>query len=143
MTQTTFSLRASHVPLKYLFTATFADGSTIAQTLEDKSATLPGKSAFTDVLARAKTTALVAFVVRGEGHEYGVDLRDGHFEVDGMPFRMHDDQPKGFELVYFRGVRIDWEQSKYLIKEKSHTVTHNIGWKAIGAQNYQRVMQLD
>lgn len=134
----------SIVPLKYLFTATFADGTTIEQTPEDRSAIDPEKrSQFFDVLERSKSVKLVAFVLKGEGREYGVDLRDGHFEIDGVPFVMHEAPIPAFELIFFRRHTHTFHQGREKNTELAHDVVYRIGWKALHDQNYQRVMQID
>lgn len=141
--------------MKYLFTATFADGSTIEQTPDDKSTIEPEKrSQFYDVLKLAETKELVRFELRLREHaiagptgvpteRYAVDLRDGHFEVNGVPFRMHEDSVVGFELIYFRQHTHSFNQTQHTTREVSHDIVFRIGWKLKGNQNYQRVMQID
>lgn len=137
------------MPLKYFFTATFADGHTIVQTEEDKSVIDPEKrSAFYDVLAYAEKVQLVKFKLEGfymnsGGHDYAVDLIDGHFEVNGIPFRMHEDQPTGFELIFFRQHTHTFNVGRSGQKEMGHDIVYRMGWKVKGSQNYQRVMQID
>lgn len=131
-------------PLKYLFTAIYADGSALVQTADDKSYFDPEKrSQFYDVLCLAEQKQLVAFALKGEGHEYGVDLRDGHFEIDGVSFRMHESEMYGFELIFFRQHTHSFNQTREKDTEVSHDVVYRIGWKLKGNQNYQRVMQID
>jgi len=135
---------ASIIPLKYLFTATFIDGSSIVQTPDDQSIIEPGKrSQFFDVLELAKQKQLVSFVLKGEGHEFGVDLRDGHFEIDGVAFNMHEEEMPGFELIFFRQHTHKFNQGKEKDTELSHDVVYRMGWKVPGQQTYQRVMQFD
>lgn len=131
-------------PLKYLFTAIYADGSTIVQTADDKSLIEPEKrSQFYDVLKLAEQKQLVAFALKGAEHEYGVDLRDGHFEIDGVSFRMHETEVYGFELIFFRQHTHSFNQTREKDTEVSHEVVYRMGWKLTGNQNYQRVMQID
>lgn len=135
------------MPLKYLFTATFADGSTIEQTAEDKSAIEPEKrSQFYDVMQRSEQTPLIAFVLKGEGHEYGVDLRDGHFEIDGTPFRFHEDlETHSFKIVFWRNHTHDFLVSRTEDKEIRHVVVYRIGWEAMNSlgRKVKEVMQID
>ena len=139
--------KSAPVPLKYLFRATFADGSVIVQTPDDKSIIDPEKrSQFYDVIEMAKRKQLVAFVLEGEGHEYGVDLRDGHFEIDGVAFAMHEQPYVGFELIFFRQHTHDFEQGVQQDaqpKEVKHEIVYRFGWKLKGDQQTQRVMQFD
>ncbi len=133
--------------LKYLFTAEYKDGSLYEQNEEDRSITEPDKrSCFYDV----DHDKLVGFVIKGNGHTYGVDLRDGHFEVDGMPFFMHEVNDgvghhieklpngravaielKDFRLIYFRRHTHQIEQSVHTgdHKEISHEIVFRVGWQ--------------
>ena len=127
--------------LTWLFTAYFSDGSKIVQTQEDESVTGEG-SAFTDVLARQDE--LEAFVLRDEhGNEVGVDLRDGHFEMNGNMFLIgQDDQhmtaDTRLRLIYHRRHRHGFNIG---MEEMSHEVTYFIGWQfTAGGKNYQQTI---
>lgn len=90
---------------------------------------------------------IVGFVLRGEGHTYGVDLRDGHFEVDGVPFFMHEDSTLfGFKMVFFRQHTHSFEvgvKSGDVKKEISHQIVYRFGWQCtVGGKNHQRIMQI-
>ncbi len=147
--------------LKYLFTATYSDGSKLEQTQEDKSQKEPDKrSCYFDV----EHDRLIQFSLEGDGHKYSVDLRDGHFEVDGRPFFMHqienreadpmtvpnEVELKNFRLVYFRKnirsfnaqVRDGQMGNPY---EAGHQTSFLFGWQAQDAKgkNYQQVMKLN
>jgi hypothetical protein len=133
------------MPLKYLFTAMYEDGSTIEQTLDDRSTIDPEKrSQFYDVLQMEEQKPLVAFALKGDGHEYGVDLRDGHFEIDGVSFRMHEeDELAGFRLVFYRRHTHDFVISKDSQEETRHDVVYRFGWQCTAnGKNYQRIMQI-
>lgn len=89
--------------LRYLFVAELSDGSLIAQTPEDKSELAEGKSAFYDVLQREDD--IVRFHLQDGVNWYTVDLRDGLFEVNGMPFYAHSQfqvPELPLHLIYFR-----------------------------------------
>lgn len=132
--------------LKYLFTAIYSDGSVYEQNPEDRSIKDPEKrSCFYDL----DHSKLVAFILKGDGHEYGVDLRDGHFEIDGVAFKMHEDNTlSGFKLVFFRqhthsfNQRLDGMSQPV---ELSHQIVYRMGWQATTPQgkNYQQVMQIE
>lgn len=94
------------IPNYLHFIATFEDGSQIFQNERDESETTPGKNCYFDVLERQQRTPLVCFVLRNNDRWYGVDLRDGHFEIDRVPFFQHEQPLKDFTLVYFRNVQI-------------------------------------
>jgi len=129
--------------LKYLFTATFADGTVIEQTPEDRSAIDPEKrSQFFDVLEKEKQTPIVSFVLMGEGREYGVDLRDGHFEVNRLPFRMMEGVMPEYRLIFFRRHTHDFEVGSG--SQTRHEVVYRIGWQCtVDGKNLQRVMEID
>ena len=148
---------ASTIPLKYLFTATYADGSSIVQTPDDKSLIDPEKrSQFYDVLQMAEKKQLTAFVLKGDGREFGVDLTDGHFEIDGVIVHIEGQDGQNvttpgasagkFELIFWRQHTHDFLQK---IRgngepvETKHEVVYRVGWKLKGNQTYQRVMQVD
>lgn len=102
MSQTKYPATKPH--LEWLFIAYFRDGSVIQQTQDDKPKEQPEGSAFTDVLARARATDLVAFELR---HEDGVkvatvDLQTGNFVVGGIPFCAHNQHfdPDARDLVF-------------------------------------------
>ena len=96
--------------MKYLFEAHFKDGSVVAQTPEDRSAIEPDtRSAYYDVVQKG-LDQVTLFGLKSYEHTYVVDLTDGHFEIDGIPFSA---QPATgpfipaegtFELVYFRDI---------------------------------------
>ena len=84
--------------LTYLFKATYLDGTVYQQTQEDTSCQDPKRSCFFDL----KQEQLKTFQLEGNGHTYLVDLTDGHFELDGVPFRFHEYPLTDIKLVYFR-----------------------------------------
>jgi len=91
--------------LDYLFEAHFSDGTMIQQTPEDVSVVDPTRSRFYDVAQRLDD--VVAFGFFNDQHTYAVDLRDGHFEVDGAPFFSYPkdfapSEETKFRLIYFR-----------------------------------------
>jgi hypothetical protein len=142
-------MQTSVKPLKFLFIATFADGHTIRQTPDDKSAIEPEKrSQFFDVLHYGAKIPLVRFELQGEHSPlgwftYAVDLVDGHFEVCGVPVRMHEEDLTGFEIIFFRQHSHHIAVGKDEDTEIGHDVVYRLGWKLKGNQNYQRVMQFD
>lgn len=154
--------KVSNVPLKYLYTATYEDGSTYVQTADDKSIFEPDtRSCFTDVLRLAEKKRLISFVLKqitedgSKGDEYGVDLRDGHFEINGVAFRMHEYPISDIKLVYFRQHKVDFLQSRTADTEISHNVVYRMGWQATVTKpcyccnkthpqkSYQEIMQID
>ena len=88
------------------FVATFADGSQVFQNADDASNIAEGRNCYFDVLQKQIDTPLVCFVLAGEGYPtFGVDLRDGHFEVNGVPFSQHSEPLQEFRLQYYRDVQ--------------------------------------
>jgi len=138
--------------LKYLFTAVYKDGTTYQQTQEDKSIFHEHGSCYTD----HKQDELIAFALTGDGHEYLVDLRDGHFEIDMVPFSMHKPHIeknedgsqtayplKDFRLIFFRNHTHNINVGKDSNEELSHEVSYSFGWQATEhGKNYQQVMEI-
>lgn len=135
-------------PLKYHFTAVFADGSSICQQPDDRSAIDPEKrSQFYDVMQHAEVSPLVFFQLTtadyeaDEFHFYSVDLLDGHFEVDGIPFVMHEEEiAEPLRLIFFRHHTHGFNQNH---EELAHQVSYHFGWQTtVNGENLQRVMQI-
>lgn len=86
------------------FEADLDDGTTYIQGDDDLSIDTEGKNAFYDILQRLDK--VVRFhIVKGNGTRYTVDLTDGHFEVNEVPFVIHDQfyEPKGkLKLIFFK-----------------------------------------
>jgi hypothetical protein len=127
--------------LTYLFECLFTDGTTLKQTAEDVSKTDPTKSAFFDVVQRKND--VVSFGINNKQHSYVVDLRDGHFEIDGVPFKVHTELPQEnciFRLIYFRR----HQQNTTLGGKSSHTVVYHIGWQTtVDGKNYQQTISVE
>jgi hypothetical protein len=137
------------MPLKYLFTATFADGSKLVQTLEDQSVLEPDKrSAFFDVLAKAKQTPLVRFELTEGEQTYAVDLTDGHFEHNGVVFAVSDglDPNEAQNLAGATREIVFWRRHSHEIRmmdgvELGHNVRYDLGWQAnVNGKNVQRLI---
>ena len=86
------------IELDYLFTVLYKDGNTYQQTPEDVSVSDPLKSCFFDI----KQDEVKTFTLKGNGHTYLVSLEDGHFEIDGVSFKNHDEVLTNFRLIFFR-----------------------------------------
>lgn len=129
--------------MKYLFTALFKDATFYEQTAQDISRVNPAKSAFFDILEQEKQgNSVVMFCLVGGGNDYLVDLRDGHFEVNGVPFIMHSEGDlSNFRLVYFRNRKQHFNLNLKCIGEET---VFNFGWQAntSGGQNIQRIMSI-
>lgn len=125
--------------LFYLFEADFNDGTTYIQGTDDESIDTPGKNAFYDILQREDE--VIRFHMVGQGHRYTVDLRDGHFEVDGVPFEIHDQMlaPLNLRLVYWKEMRAeqdikatvnkDMGIDEEVMAERNYINRFFIGWK--------------
>lgn len=119
--------------MKYLFTVQYRDGSTYEQSPDDKSQTGKG-SAYGDV----RRDEVLRFSLRGNGHVYTVDLSDGHFEVDGTPFRMHEGAVKSPKLTYCRRHLVGFNAGMQAV---AHQVAFRFGWEAEDGK--QVVMEID
>lgn len=129
------------------FVATFADGSRIYQDSDDRSKIDPSKSQFFDVREYSRLESpLISFVLTDPKQSmiYGVDLRDGHFEVNGLPFfpyRADREILKDFRVIYFRNVRHD----KYAdTGEVVSYLGYTIGFQAKDrkGRNVQHIMKI-
>lgn len=134
--------------LKYLFEATFKDETVIRQTPDDRSSLEPGKSAFYDVLEHEKVSPLTRFELVGEGHRYAVCFPDGHFETDGLPFKMHEEELSlaGLRLIYFRNHTRHFAAGvgPQAGGQVGHELVYRIGWQyTMRSTNYQRVMEIE
>jgi len=107
--------------LKYLFEATFNTGVVYKQNRADTSIYTPhtvndkgepqGKSCTSDIQEGIDKLAIDKFVLIEQGlladNKWSVDLKDGHFEHNGVQFGVQDDHPlptlpPKFKLIYFR-----------------------------------------
>lgn len=124
--------------LTYIFQATYEDGSQYTQTVADVSTTDPKKSAFFDV----DIAKLHSFGLIGPSDVWAVDLIDGHFEHNGVPFRLYQyDLIHPLRLVFFRyaqvhstfaatiGDDLTPDLSKEL-KREHYYAGYEIGWES-------------
>ena len=122
--------------LKYLFTSEYSDGTFFKQNEEDVSMNDPKRSSYFDV----DQNRLVGFCLSGEGSLFGVDLRDGHFEINGVPFFVHDVELTDFKLIFFRKHRHTVTLGG---EDVSHLISYRLGWSATdqNGQTIERVLQ--
>lgn len=137
--------------LQYLFTAFFTDGTSFEQAADDVSFLDPKRSSFYDLLEMVKNgQKLQSFVLAGLDNEgkarrFGVDLLDGHFEIDGVPFWASPKNmpaiPEAFKLIFFRQHTHDMDLRGI---EKSHSIRYVIGWEAnLQGRTYQQTIGVD
>lgn len=99
--------------LKYLYKATFIDGTTYEQPEDDSSVLMPGvKSSFYDFERMCEVKQLKSFEIYENKFarrrvSYLVDLIDGHFEINGTriiatPSQNLTKAPQKYKLIYFR-----------------------------------------
>lgn len=138
--------------MKYLFTAIYSDGTIFPQTHEDISSINPLKSAYYDInhekLVQFKLTCTE------KKYEYLVDLRDGHFEINGInlnflifndgnqEFRFHGvniseiNVSNKLRLIYFR-------KNVATMGNPNIEITFNIGWQTIiDNQNIKKILEI-
>jgi len=110
--------------LKYKFIAQYSDGTIYRQNDEDVSITDPVRSSYYDV-AHDK---LIGFILQDiEDHSYFVDLLDGHFEINEIPFKLTDVEVTNRRLIYFRRHLHHFGQLDGV--EQSHTIAFHVGWQ--------------
>lgn len=115
------------------FEAEFKDGTTYVEREDDTSEDTENKNSFYDVLKRIQDVRQFNIVVEDEDSvtDYTVDLTDGHFEINGVPFTVHDQfyTPEDIELVYWKEVRQEFDQYRNIIRR--YVNRYFIGWKTI------------
>jgi len=131
-----------------LFTATFADKHQIIQNAGDRSPLNKGKNCYFDVLEYEKTSLLISLVLMNDETSYGVDLQDGHFEVNGVSFFQHryDHPPelKDFRHIYYRTTRLDTHVgADNGIVGQDTIVSYQIGWQTNDpkGKNIKRILK--
>lgn len=149
--------------MTYTFGVHFADGTEYFQTPEDVSVNgASSGSAFSDIKDRLDEIEL--FQLQGNGQTILVDLRDGHFELNGFPMTVGDPDveiPKNVRrrLIYFRRVRQSINYGVRYIGQDANgnalyeevggqsrgtSVQHHIGWQAtVGEKNYKVTVAVD
>ena len=120
--------------LKYLFSCEIND-EIYRQNPEDVSITDKTKSCYYDIMDKK----VARFWLAGKGHIYLVDLKDGHFEVDGISFRLHDENLKDFKLIFYRTHTIDFAG----LVEVNHDVEYCFGWEAKkDGKDYKQIIRI-
>ncbi len=127
--------------LPYLFEAQFHDGTILQQTQEDTSLIDPSKNAFFDVIQRLEEVDI--FGIFNDTQSFVVDLHDGHFEINGVPFFLNgitNFLPGAkFRLVYFHRHHhtVTVGQS-----ESDHVIEFHIGWQSntVDGSNVQQTI---
>jgi len=130
--------------MKYLFTVKFDDDSTYVQNAEDKSTIDPEKrSCFFDVMQAVEAgKKIVWFVLYDDKNVYSVNLVDGHFQINGVAFFMHERRDlKDFRIVFFRQHTHHFNQDR---KELGHEIIFRFGWQTtFDGQNFQQIMEIE
>ena len=128
----------------YKFTAIYEDGTVIEQNDTDTSEIEEGKSRFYDVLKKGEDTKLLSFVIHNDDIQVGVDLVDGHFEMNGVPFFQHrpDLEPyNDFRVIYYRTVRHVLSQEGQILE--SYILGYAVGWQTTHeGKNVQRIVMV-
>jgi len=120
-----------------LFEAHLHSGEVIIQTAEDKSTVAEDKNCFHDVLQRIDEVAF--FGLYGDDHTYVVDLRDGHFEIDGLAFNTGDPSVSlppdtKYRLIYFKRTNLHFVG----MEQVGADVEYHIGWQTtVDGKNVQ------
>lgn len=139
--------------LKYLFKVLYEDGSHFDQTIDDVSAIDPKRSQFYDVLQSGKK--IRSFGIFGADHALVVDLRDGHFELDGVAIHPEilPPGPIPLELIFFRqhqqdmnvGYKVDNDLKPVVTSETpgEHRCKYFVGWQcSLNGKGYKQVLGL-
>jgi hypothetical protein len=153
-----------NIPNIFLWAAHFEDGTSIWQDETDVSRTYvpetdsdPPKNQFWDVLQKQKESDLRTFTfyhstVNAETGEvavvsqWAVDLKDGHFEHNQIPFWLHrtehDEHYKDFRLIQFRSVSQYKNQATG--EEYGQVDSYILGWQTNdkAGKNVQRIVKI-
>lgn len=94
-------------PLKYLWTAYFADGHVIAQRADDKYSKHDdtadwNPSAFRDVLDYESVSPLSTFTIGDHLNYHEVDVVNGLFNIENIIFSMEETPLVDRKLIFFR-----------------------------------------
>ena len=118
----------------YSYTAAYEDGTIIQHDCKDpegdKCLSAEQGSRFTDVLNKGKESKLTSFVLHNDKQTVGVDLRDGHFEFNGVPFWQHRPDLNNytdFRIIYYRTVR-------HSMHQQTRETSGEILWYVLGWQ---------
>ena len=125
--------------LKFLFVVEYKDGTTYEQTQEDVSLADEKRSCFFDV----KQDEVLRFYLASSKDVFCVDLSDGHFEVNKVPFFMHDSggELKDFRLIFYRQHTHKFNMER---QELAHEVNYCMGWQTNDkdGKNHKRIMEV-
>jgi len=108
--------------LKYLFKATFSDGTVIKQTSKDVSKIDPKRSAFYDVLNCDKT--LEKFELTGFLDKWSVNLKTGEFTHNNKKFVLEENYKGKRKLEFFRQHQHDFNG----VGETDHRIIYFLGY---------------
>lgn len=126
--------------LKYLFVVEYKDGSKYQQNAEDKPVIAQRGSSFSDV----KIDEVARFYLVNYQYQFCVDLNDGHFEVNQVPFFMHDQGEglKNFRLIFYRQHTHCFNMGTK--QELTHDINYCIGWQTNNekGENVKRIMEI-
>ena len=121
----------------YSYTAVYEDGTVIEMDRNDPkgdaclSRTDGTGSRFTDVQEKEKESKLISFVIHNDEVSLGVDLVDGHFEVNGIPIWQHRPDLTNytdFRVIYYRTVERVINQADGEEVE-SNILGYTVGWQ--------------
>lgn len=119
---------ATKVPLKYLFSVVYKDGTWFSQTPEDVSAVDLTRSAYYDV---DQERVEQFWLWDGQDSGIGLYLESGEFETShegyyGFKFSLPDPGPKPYKLVFWRRHTHNFNADN---EELSHVVKYILGYK--------------
>lgn len=122
--------------------ATFKDGSVYQQTPEDRSETILGGSAYSDIKDRLDDLVTFGLYCPETDKDVSVNLETGQFDIGGLEF-INDDPNIEFppntkyRLIYFRRNILTFDMAGNETKE----TTFYIGWQTtVDGVNYKRVI---
>ena len=132
------------IPHTHLFIAEYKDGKQYEQGDLDQSLQDENKNAFYDIFYKPikPLEDLIRFSLSGNDHTYTVDLRDGHFEIDGVPFKQHEeDFLIDFRLIYFRRHLVHTVIGGEKHGQQTREFEYHLGWQTtFKGKNYKQTI---
>lgn len=122
--------------LKYLFTCQYNDGTEFKQNINDISEKDSTRSAFFDI----EHNKLIKFSITDNKNTFSVSLIDGYFEINHIPFKLHEEEINNIRLIFFRRHKHTFNPEQH-----KHNITYHIGFQAnlLDGTNIKRVIEVE
>lgn len=134
--------------MAFQFEAHLSNGEVYQQNPKDQSITTEGRNCFYDIMQRIDEVEVFGLFSDDCPETWAVDLRDGHFQHNGIPFQAGDpslevpvDEKR--RLIYFKRHTHTVQLGTALPEELAHSITYHIGWQVtIDGKNYKQTISV-